>query len=165
LNKIYVVGQSKIRLGQIRIKLTTDIFYLHYGTDFSWKFRTIKGVDGEIIDYINKMRDDVRMKRVQKWDKYIQYQSRWIAFIHYIIDKWWPVNILVSLSTVPRELVNLQLCHLLETSMIIASNYMFMTLSMLSVVHAKEDQRETSVLEKKYQVFCSPKCHKNSRCC
>jgi hypothetical protein len=56
---------------------------------------------------------------------------------------------LVGLSAVPHELVHLQLGDLPEISMITASNYMLVALSMLYVVHAKEDEKEISVLVKK----------------
>jgi hypothetical protein len=60
---------------------------------------------------------------------------------------------LVDLSAISHELVHLQLGDLPEISMITASNYMFVVLSMLSVVHAKEDEKEISVLVKK--IKCS----------
>jgi hypothetical protein len=72
---------------------------------------------------------------------------------------------LVGLSAVPHELVNLQLGNLPETLMITASNYMFVVLSMVYVVHAKEDERETSVLVKKIKYSAQQNVIKNtSRC-
>jgi hypothetical protein len=44
-------GQSKICLGKNKINLSSDIFDLHYKSDFCCKFATIGGVDGELIGY------------------------------------------------------------------------------------------------------------------
>jgi hypothetical protein len=44
-----------------------------------------------------------------------------LAYVHGIIDQWWPINVLVILSAVSHELVHLQFDDLPEISMITAS--------------------------------------------
>ncbi len=48
---VYVLGQSKIRLGQTGIKVSNDTLNRHYRSDFCDKFTTIEGDEQELIDY------------------------------------------------------------------------------------------------------------------
>ncbi len=76
-----------------------------------------------------------------------------LACVHDIIDQWWPINVLVGVCAVPHELVHLHLDDLPEISMITHQNYMFVALSMVYVVHAKEYARQSSVFVKKSSVL------------
>ncbi len=100
------------------------------------------------IDKVDRTNTDPKLlacKIIAKEDKKVK-----LACVHGIINQWFTINVLVDLSAVPHELAHLQLDDLPEISMItLHQNYMFEVLSMVSVVHAKEDARPSSVLVKK----------------
>ncbi|CAF0978657.1 unnamed protein product [Rotaria sordida] len=88
-----------------------------------------------------------------------------LACVHGIINKWFTVDVLVGLSAVPHELVNLQLNGLPEISMITASK-LYVRGGVNGVCCSCKGGCKTKQCAcKKNQVFCSTKCHKNNSCC
>ncbi len=96
----------------------------------------------------------------------IEAERMELACVHGIIDRWWPINILVGLFAVPHELVYLQLDDLPEISIMTATKLYIRGAvnGVVYAVHAKEDARQSSVFVKN-PVFCSTKCHTNTSCC
>lgn len=88
-----------------------------------------------------------------------------VACVNGIIDQWWPLDVLVGLSAVSDELVNLVISGLPEISMITASKLYVRGAINGVCCSCKGGCKTKQCTCKRNQVFCSTKCHKNTACC
>jgi hypothetical protein len=92
-------------------------------------------------------------------------ESAKLACINGIIDQWWPIDVLVGLSAVPSELVDLNVNESPQISMITASKLYVRGAVNGVCCSCKGGCKTKQCACKKNQVFCSTKCHKNTVCC
>jgi hypothetical protein len=88
-----------------------------------------------------------------------------LACVNGIIDQWWPINVCVGLSAVPEELVQIQVDDLPEISMITASKLYVRGAVNGVCCSCKGGCKTKQCACMRNQVFCSTKCHKNTRSC
>ena len=88
-----------------------------------------------------------------------------LACVYGILNQWWPLDALVGISAVPKELLETKADTLSEISMITASKLYVRGAVNGVCCSCKGGCKNKQCACRKNEIFCSTKCHKNLSCC